>query len=121
MNHIHIRVIKERDEMIENIWRGFVEWVTKEFIGMPSKERTLLEAVEYGQDNSLLAHAIRCESVHFLSSAFLGCLVFSLILIILSEKKSEWSEVFIFRSSLLFGLSASATIHIIIDGFTNIA
>ena len=98
---------------------GLLEWLRQQFFGMPTKSIT--DSVELYQDKSLFAETLRCESVHFLSSAALGWVVFCLMLIILSEKKSAWSEVSIFRCSFLFGLSASLTMHILIDGFTNIA
>lgn len=64
---------------------------------------------------------IRDESIHFLLSVVLGWLVFSLILTILSSRKHRWSDRYIFRFSLVFGLCASVTMHILIDGFTNLA
>jgi len=105
--------------MIEDIWGEIIKWLKQEFIGAP--KRSISNSIELYQDKSLFAETLRCESVHFLSSAALGWVVFCLMLIILSEKKSAWSEVSIFRCSFLFGLSASLTMHILIDGFTNIA
>jgi len=64
---------------------------------------------------------IRAESTHFLFSCLAGWLAFSLILTILSSSKRKWSDPYIFRFSLLFGLAASVTMHILIDGFTNLA
>jgi len=68
-----------------------------------------------------LEEIIRCESTHFLFSCFMGWLVLSLTWIILSSRKQKWPDHYIFRTSLLFGLSASVTMHIFIDGFTNLA
>ena len=105
--------------MINDILEGIKQWLIQEFIGNP--KRSIEDSLQLYQDKSLLAEALRCESVHFLSSAVLGWLVFSLMLTIFSTKKLEWSDHSIFLSSFLFGLSASVTIHILIDGFTNIA
>ena len=99
-----------------------IEWIEKflnQFIGTPKHD--MLYSLNNAQDNSLLAHAIRCESVHFLSSCASGWLVFCLIWIILSSRKRECSDRYIFRVSFLFGLCASVTMHIFIDGFTSIA
>ena len=64
---------------------------------------------------------LRCESTHFLSSAFVGFLAFWLTWIILSRKQSRWEDPYIFRISLLFGLCLSVTTHIIVDAFTILA
>ena len=68
-----------------------------------------------------LDQMIRCESTHFLFSCFLGWLVFSLTLTILSSSRHKWSDRYIFRIALVFGLLASVTTHIFIDGFTDLA
>jgi len=99
-----------------------IEWIEKflnQFIGTPKHD--MLYSLDNSQDNSLLAHAIRCESTHFLSSAVLGWVVFCLIWTILSSSKWGYSDRYIFRVSFLFGLCASVTMHIFIDGFTSIA
>lgn len=99
-----------------------VEWFWKflnQFIGTP--KRDVLYSLNNLQDNSLLAHAIRNESVHFLSSLALGWLVFCLTWTILSSSKLGYSDHCIFQCSFLFGLCASVTMHILVDGFTSIA
>ena len=98
---------------------GLLEWLRQQFFGMPTKSIT--DSVELYQDKSLFAEAIRCESVHFLSSAVLGWLVFCLIWTILSYSNYKWSDHYIFRFSFVCGLLASVTCHIFIDGFTAIA
>ena len=99
-----------------------IEWLERflnQFIGSPKHD--MLFSLNNLQDNSLLAHAIRNESTHFLSSAVSGWLVFCLIWIILSSRKPDYSDRCIFRFSFLFGLCVSVTVHIGIDGLTSIA
>jgi len=99
--------------------KWLIEILKQEFIGSP--KRTITESLELYQDNSFMAQIIRCESTHFLSSAVLGWLVFSLIWIILSYNKPKCYDPYIFRFSFLCGLCVSVTVHIFIDAFTNIA
>ena len=68
-----------------------------------------------------LDQIVRCESTHFLLSCFLGWLVLSLTWIILSSNRHRWSDRSIFRIGVLFGLLASVTTHMLIDGFTSVA
>ena len=68
-----------------------------------------------------LDQIVRCESTHFLFSCFLGWLVFSLTWIILSSNRHKWQDRSIFPIGVLFGLLASVTTHIFIDGFTTVA
>ena len=92
-------------------WQEAINQFLERFIGEP-------EQLYYYWPPDLI---IRAESTHFLFSCLSGWLVFSLIWIILSSRKQEWPDRYIFRSSLLFGLAASVTMHILIDGFTNLA
>ena len=83
----------------------------QEFIGEPEM---------YWQDFSLI-HILRSAAIHFLSSACAGFVGFWLMQTILSQRRSAWPARYIFNTSLLFGLAISATMHIAIDGFTNLA
>lgn len=74
-----------------------------------------------GLGTSLMDHAIRCESVHFLSSAVSGWLVFCLIWTILYPRVSILGDRYIYRLGFVWGLFASYTVHIFIDAFTKIA
>jgi len=80
-----------------------------------------LDSLAGGLGTSLMDHIIRCESVHFLSSALSGWLVFCLIWTIFYHSNSIWEDRFIFRFGLVWGLFASFTVHIFIDAFTKIA
>jgi hypothetical protein len=95
--------------------------IINDFLGKFLSGGQYIELSPNGLGTSLLDHAIRCESVHFLSSSVLGWLVFCLTWTILSHSKSIWEDRFIFRVSLAWGLFASLSMHIIIDGFTKIA
>jgi len=64
---------------------------------------------------------IPAESTHFLLSLFWGWLVFSLTWTILSSSKFKEYDHFMWNISLLFGLSASVTTHILVDAYTNLA
>ena len=92
-------------------WQEVLNQFLQRFIGRP----------EDLHPSWSLEEIIRCESTHFLFSCFMGWLVLSLTWIILSSRKQKWPDRYIFRTSLLFGLSASVTMHIFIDGFTNLA
>lgn len=94
-------------------------WMTIENGIMDFLNRFIGRPPEGFSETYPLGHVIRCESTHFLFSCFLGWLVFSLILTILSSRKPRWSDRYIFRFGLLCGLCASVTMHILIDGFTN--
>jgi hypothetical protein len=99
-----------------------IEWIERflnQFIGTPKHD--MLYSLNNAQDNSFLAHAIRCESTHFLSSCAMGYFLFVLTWIILSSSKQDYSDHYIFRFSFVCGLLASVTCHIFIDGFTSIA
>ena len=99
-----------------------IEWIwsfLNQFIGTP--KRSMMYSLNNLQDNSFLAHAIRNESTHFLSSAVSGWVVFCLTWTILSSSRLGFSDRYIFQCSFLFGLCASVTMHIFIDGFTSIA
>jgi len=60
---------------------------------------------------------IRAESVHFLSSSFVGFLVFSTLTIFLSQH-SRWCARYIFQFSLATAIFCSIFTHILIDGLT---
>ena len=68
-----------------------------------------------------LEQIIRAESTHALFSCFFSLMGFSLIwTIYTSEKYSTRNDQCIFRYSLLFGCTLGFTVHIILDGFTNL-
>ena len=90
-----------------------MEWLwdfLERFIGPPTSSSGV-----YSMDQ-----VMQSESVHFLLSAVWGWLVFLLIWTILSYTKLKWSDRYIFRFSLVCGLCASVTVHILIDGFTTL-
>jgi len=95
----------------ETIQKGVGDFLNR-FIGRPP---------EGFSETWPLQEIIRAESIHFLFSVALGWLVFSLILTIFLSRRHRWSDRYIFRFSLVFGLCASFTMHIFIDGFTNLA
>ena len=90
-------------DVVKSLW--------EQFMGQPV----------YYFNNYSIQHIIRCESTHFLFSAFMGWLGLRLMLIILSRKQSGCPDRYIFRISLLFGLVLSVTTHIFIDAFTDLA
>lgn len=65
--------------------------------------------------------AIRYEATHFLFSASLGFLLFSLTLTIFSYPRFKEYDRFMWNISFLVGLSVSATVHILIDAYTTLA
>jgi len=68
-----------------------------------------------------LEKIIRYESTHFLFSLFAGWLVFSLTLTILLSSRHREYDRYILSIGLLWGLFASVTMHMFIDGFTKLA
>jgi len=97
------------------LWDSFIQELIKflnKFIGKPSGES--------GGIPWSLEQVIRYESTHFLLSLFLGWLVFSLTLTILSYIRPRWSDHYIFHTGLLFALVVSVTTHMLIDGFTKL-
>ena len=90
---------------------SWLSYLHGELFGTPS---------EYWDDYSI-EFMIRCEATHFLFSAFSGYVAFLLMWTILSGGTSQWSDRYIFFTSLFFGLSISATIHLLIDVLTQLA
>lgn len=90
---------------------GWINQFLQKFIGQPKGS---------GMSWSL-EQIIRAESTHCLWSCFLGVVVFSLTWIILSYSRQTWSDRYIFRIGLLWGVFASVTLHMLIDGFTTLA
>jgi len=89
-----------------------IRWFINKFWAKPSGDSGASFTME---------EIIRCESTHFLFSCFSGWLVFSLTLTILSSEKCSVSDHYIWSISLVSGLLASVTIHIVIDAFTTLA
>ena len=64
---------------------------------------------------------IRFESVHFLSSAFMGVFVYWLTWTILSRHISKACDRYIYHVSLVLGLFCALLLHVCIDVFTTLA
>ncbi len=76
----------------------------------------IMENIEHYLNYYGLRWMIRCEAIHFVTSAISGLLAFYLMLTISSHRIPDR---YTYRFSLVCGLLSSVTIHIFIDYIVN--
>ena len=74
-----------------------------------------------GGEPLCLEKIIRYECTHFLFSLFLGWVVFSLTLTILSSPRFKEYDHYMWNISFVSGFLVSVTTHMLIDAYTTLA